>query len=67
MNAYDHPDRKISVFLTTSLNVPMSHILPYRWATAFKNGEVMVGNWFEHMREVMLQNALPKIIFLDIA
>jgi len=22
-----------------------------KWATAFKNGEVMVGNWFEHMRE----------------
>merc|ERR1719323_1343947 len=23
-----------------------------KWAEAFKNGEVMVGNWFEHMREV---------------
>ena len=42
----------------------MSNILHYRWAEGFKNGEVMVGNWFEHMREVILQNALPQI-FLD--
>ena len=60
------PDTNFSKYVLRSLNAPMSHshILHYRWAEAFKNGEVMVGNWFEHMREVMLQNALPQI-FLD--
>ena len=24
----------------------------WRWAQAFKEGEVMIGNWFEHMKEV---------------
>ena len=28
------------------------YILCSRWAQAFKEGEVMIGNWFEHMKEV---------------
>ena len=58
------PDTNFSKYVLRSLNAPMSHshILHYRWAEAFKNGEAMVGNWFEHMREVMLRNILPKIM-----
>ena len=58
------PDTNFSKYVFRSLNAPMSHshILHYRWAEAFKNGEVMVGNWFEHMREVTLRNILPQIM-----
>merc|ERR1712156_903613 len=30
-----------------------------KWAKAFKNGEVMVGNWFEHMREAFDMKGSP--------
>ena len=58
------PDTNFSKYVLRSLNAPMSHshILHYRWAEAFKNGEVMVGNWFGHMREVLLRNILPQIM-----